>query len=153
MIQLMLEIWSLVHLLFQYLACTSGNFFGHVLLNPSIKDFEHYLASMWNKHSCAVVWTFFWHCLLWDWNGNWPFSSPEATADIHSSVNGHLGCLMSLLIQVKLEWTCVLESSFSQCIYPVVGLLGLTSKCLILPMQLIFSVWKIKVVFVFFSEC
>ena len=23
------------------------------------KDFEHYLASMWNKHNCLVVWTFF----------------------------------------------------------------------------------------------
>ena len=34
-------------------------FSGHVLLNPSFKDFEHYLASMWNKHSCAAVWTFF----------------------------------------------------------------------------------------------
>ena len=31
----------------------------HVMLNPSLKDFEHYLASMWNKHNCTVVWTFF----------------------------------------------------------------------------------------------
>ena len=30
----------------------------HVLLKPSFKDFEHYLASMWNEHNCIVVWTF-----------------------------------------------------------------------------------------------
>ena len=31
----------------------------HILLNPSLKDFEHYFAYMWNEHSCTVVWTFF----------------------------------------------------------------------------------------------
>jgi len=31
----------------------------HVLLKPSLMDFEHYLASMWNEHNHAVVWTFF----------------------------------------------------------------------------------------------
>ena len=34
-------------------------FLVHVLLKSSLKDFEHYLASMWNEHNCAVVWTFF----------------------------------------------------------------------------------------------
>ena len=29
-----------------------------VLLKPSLKDFDYYLASMWNEHSCTVVWTF-----------------------------------------------------------------------------------------------
>ena len=32
---------------------------GHVLLKPGWKDFEHNLSSMWNKNTCAVVWTFF----------------------------------------------------------------------------------------------
>ena len=27
----------------------------HVLLKPSLKDFEHYLASMQNEHNCMVV--------------------------------------------------------------------------------------------------
>ena len=45
----------------------------HILLKPSLKDFEHYFASMWNKHNCAVVWVFFGIALLWDWNENWPF--------------------------------------------------------------------------------
>ena len=36
------------------------NFLVHILLNLSLKkDFEHYLAIMWNEHSCTVVWTFF----------------------------------------------------------------------------------------------
>ena len=48
-------------------------FLVHVLLKPSLKDFEHYLASMWNERNCAVVWTFFGIALLWDWNENWPF--------------------------------------------------------------------------------
>ena len=43
----------------------------HVLLKPNLKDFEHYLASMWNERSCGVVWTFFGMGLLWAWNKNW----------------------------------------------------------------------------------
>ena len=34
----------------------------HVLLKPSLKDFEHYFASMWNECNCVVVSTFLWHC-------------------------------------------------------------------------------------------
>ena len=45
----------------------------HILLKPILKDFEHYLASMWNKSNCVVVWTFFDIAFLWDWNENWPF--------------------------------------------------------------------------------
>ena len=48
----------------------------YVLLNPSLKNFEHDLASMWNEPDCAVVWTFFGISLLWDWNENWPFPVP-----------------------------------------------------------------------------
>ena len=45
----------------------------HILLKPSLKDFEQNLASMWNEHNCVVVWTFFGIAFLWDWNENWPF--------------------------------------------------------------------------------
>ena len=48
-------------------------FLVHVLLKPSLKNFEHYLASIWNEHNCMLVWTFFGIALLWDWNENWPF--------------------------------------------------------------------------------
>jgi len=49
----------------------SWSFSVHVLLKPSLKDFEHYFASMWNRHNCTVVWTFFGIAFLWDWNENW----------------------------------------------------------------------------------
>ena len=38
----------------------------HELLKPSLKDFEHHFASMWNEWNCVVVWTFFGIALLWD---------------------------------------------------------------------------------------
>ena len=31
----------------------------HVLLKPSLENFQHYFATMWNECSCAVVWAFF----------------------------------------------------------------------------------------------
>ena len=49
------------------------NFLVHVLLKPSLKGFEHYLASMWNEYNCEVFWTLFDIALLWNWNENWPF--------------------------------------------------------------------------------
>ena len=45
----------------------------HGLLKPILKDFEHYIASTWNGHNCAIVWAFFGIALLWNWNENWPF--------------------------------------------------------------------------------
>ena len=48
-------------------------FLVHLLLKPSLKDFEHYFASVWNECSCVVVWAFFGIAFLWDWNENWPF--------------------------------------------------------------------------------
>ena len=45
----------------------------HILLKPSLKNFEHYFASLWDEYNCAVVWTFFGIAFHWDWNENWPF--------------------------------------------------------------------------------
>ena len=45
----------------------------HVILKPSLKYYEHNLASMWNECSCMVVWTFFGIAFLWDWNESLPF--------------------------------------------------------------------------------
>ena len=44
----------------------------HILLKPSLKDFEHYFASVWDECNCAVFWTFFDIAFLWDWNEKWP---------------------------------------------------------------------------------
>ena len=38
----------------------------HILLKPSLKNFERYFASMWNKCNCAVAWIFVGIVLLWD---------------------------------------------------------------------------------------
>ena len=38
----------------------------HILLKPSLKNFEHYFASVWNEHNCTVVWTFFGIAFLGD---------------------------------------------------------------------------------------
>ena len=48
-------------------------FLVHVLLKPSLENFEHYFASMWDECNCVVVWAFFGVAFLWDWNENWPF--------------------------------------------------------------------------------
>ena len=49
------------------------NFSVHILLKPSLKDFEHYLASMWNESNCMVVWIFFGIAFPCDWDENLPF--------------------------------------------------------------------------------
>ena len=49
-------------------------FLVHILLKPSLENFEHYFAIMWDECNSAVVWTFFGTAFLWDWNENWPFS-------------------------------------------------------------------------------
>ena len=48
-------------------------FLFHILLRPSLKDFERYLTSIWKEHTCTVIWTFFDISIPWDWNENWPF--------------------------------------------------------------------------------
>ena len=60
-------------------------FMGYVQLKSGLENFEHYFASVWDECNCVVVWTFFgiwkFFALLWDWNENWIFSSPVATAE------------------------------------------------------------------------
>ena len=49
------------------------NFLVHILLKPSLKDFENNLTSIWSDWRFTVVWTCFGIALLWDCNENWPF--------------------------------------------------------------------------------
>ena len=53
----------------------------YVLSKPRLENFEHYFASVWDECNCVVVWAFFGSAFLWDWNENWHFSSPVATAE------------------------------------------------------------------------
>ena len=62
----------------------------HVLLKPGLENFEHYFASVWDKCSCAVVWTFFGIGLEWKLT----FSSPVATAEF-SKFAGILSAALS----------------------------------------------------------
>ena len=66
----------------------------HVLLKPGLENFEHYFASVWDEGNCAVVWTFSGIAFLWDWNKNWLFSCPVATAEF-SKFAGILSAALS----------------------------------------------------------
>ena len=45
----------------------------HILLKPSLQNFQHCFTSMWDECHCVVVWAFFGIAFLWDWSKNWPF--------------------------------------------------------------------------------
>ena len=49
------------------------NFSIHILLKPSLENFELYFASVWDECNCAVVWVFFGIAFLWDLNESRPF--------------------------------------------------------------------------------
>ena len=66
----------------------------HILLKPGLKNFEHYLASMWGECNCVVVWTFFGIAFLWDWNENWPF--PVLWPLLFSKFAGILSAALSI---------------------------------------------------------
>ena len=53
----------------------------HVLLKPSLENFEYYFASVWDECNCVVVWMFFGIAFLWDWNEDWPFPVLWATVE------------------------------------------------------------------------
>ena len=78
-IQQMLAIWG--SSAFSKSSLNIWKFPVHILLKPGLENFEHYFANMWDECNCEVVWTFFRIAFLWDWNENWPFSSPVATAE------------------------------------------------------------------------
>ena len=66
----------------------------YVLLKPSLENFEHYFASVWDECNCVVVWAFFGTAFLWDWNENWPFHSCG-----HCWVSKFAGILSAVLSQ------------------------------------------------------
>ena len=66
----------------------------HVLLKPTLKDFECYLVSMWNEYSSVVVWTIIWHCPSVGLDWELTFSSPVAIAEF-SKFPGILSAALS----------------------------------------------------------
>ena len=71
------------------------NFSVHVMLKPSLKGFEHYLASMWNEYNCMIVLTFFGIALLWDWNENWRFPALWTLLSFPNLLTGILSAALS----------------------------------------------------------
>ena len=72
---LMIQGMLAIDLWFRSLSKTSLNickFMVHVLLTPSLENFEHYFTSVWGGYNCALVWAFFGIDFLWDWNESWP---------------------------------------------------------------------------------
>ena len=63
-------------------------FLVYVLMKPLLENFEHYFTSVWDECNCAVVWAFFGIAFHWDWNENWPFSSPVATTELSKQWKG-----------------------------------------------------------------
>ena len=45
----------------------------HLLLKPSLENFQHCFTSVWGECNYAVVWAIFGVAFLWDWNEYWPF--------------------------------------------------------------------------------
>ena len=43
-------------------------FMVHVLLKPSLENFEHYCTNVWDECNCVVVWASFGIAFLWVWN-------------------------------------------------------------------------------------
>ena len=81
MIQWVLAIWSLFPLPFKNSACTL-EVLVHILLKPSLKDFEHYFASMWNEwvQLCGSL-NILWHCPSLGLEWKLTISSPVGTAE------------------------------------------------------------------------
>ena len=69
-------------------------FSDHLLLKPSLENFEHYFASMWDECNCVVVWTFFGIALSLGLEWKLTFSSPMATAEF-SKFAGILSAALS----------------------------------------------------------
>ena len=70
----MLAIWFLISLTFLSPACTSGGSQFMYCWSLAWKNVEYYLTSIWNKHSCKVVWAFFGIAFLWDRDENLPLT-------------------------------------------------------------------------------
>ena len=64
------EIWFLS---FSKSSLNIWKFTVHILLKPSLENFERYFASVWDECNCVVVWAFLGIAFLWDLNENWPF--------------------------------------------------------------------------------
>ena len=86
----------------------------HILLKPSLENFEHYFASVWDEHNCAVVWAFFGIAFLWDWNENWVFPVLWPLLRFPNLLAYWVQHLHSIIFQdlKQLNWNAITSTSF-----------------------------------------
>ena len=98
----------------------------HIVLKPSLKDFEHNLASMWNEHIvvctffgiailsvCNENWLFLALCSCWVFQVCWHIKDSTLTALSFRILNGSTGILsppLSLFI-IRLPKACLTSHS------------------------------------------
>ena len=85
-------------------------FLVHTLLKPSLEDFDHDLADMWNKYNCPVVWTFFGITLLWDWNENWPFPVLWPLLGVPNLLTYWVQYFNCIIFWSEVKWSCSVVS-------------------------------------------
>ena len=114
MIQWMLAVWSLVPSAVSKSSLNIWKFFIHILLKPSLENFENYFASMWDECNCAVVWTFFGIAFLWDWNKNWSFPVLWPLLSFPNLLAYWVQHLHSIIFQdlKQLHWNSITSTSF-----------------------------------------
>ena len=80
-------------------------FLVHIVLKFSLKDFEHYLTSVWSEHNCAVVWTIFGISLLCSWMKTDLFQSCEKWKTLKmDSVSHHWSRPHAAKISRLIQW-------------------------------------------------
>ena len=81
-------------------------FMVHILLKPSLENFEHYFANMWDECNSAVVCEFFGIAFLWDWNESQSPGKPFQSCGTRSAIGYTLGftrpCCMTKKLQISL---------------------------------------------------
>ena len=76
----------------------------HILLKPSLENFEYYFSSMWDECNCTVVWIFFGIAFLWDWNwreNNAKVMEPKQKSKKEKQNQKTTQMLMWLVMEVK----------------------------------------------------
>ena len=67
----------------------------HVVLKPSMENFQLYFGSLWDECNCAVVWTFHGIAFLRDWNENghfpvlWPLLFSKLAGIFSAALSQH----------------------------------------------------------------
>ena len=91
----------------------------HVLWKPSLNDFEHHLASMWNECNCAISSNIFWHCPSLGLEWKLTFSSPVSKCWVFQ-ICWHTECstltaLSFLYVKVLVTQLCLTLCNHMDC--------------------------------------